>query len=206
MIVLTLGLMVGVPLSTATAQVEFTLTNGSAVEGQTAARLQDLLERYDVTPWLLTARVLIDEQSIPHSHPVLTLHTRHLERDDLLLSTFVHEQLHWWFEGRRAQTAAAIAALEARFPRIAVGGRDGAADERSSYLHLLVNYLEYQAVKVLLGMQAAANVMAYWAQDHYRELYKMVLAEEAFLGDLVDRHALRCGAALVQTGPAGTVR
>ena len=29
------------------------------------------------------------------SHPVLTLHTRHRRDDDLLLSTFLHEQLHW---------------------------------------------------------------------------------------------------------------
>ena len=40
-----------------------------------------------------------------------------------------------------------------------VGGTDGAQDEQSSYLHLIVNYLEYQGDRVLLGDQKAADVM-----------------------------------------------
>lgn len=34
--------------------------------------------------------------AIPYSHPVLTLHTRHLKDDLALLSTFVHEEYHWY--------------------------------------------------------------------------------------------------------------
>jgi hypothetical protein len=53
------------------------------------------LDKYDLTPWLFTRAVVIDDDATPHSHPVLTLHTRHLRDDLLLLSTFIHEQSHW---------------------------------------------------------------------------------------------------------------
>src|SRR5436309_15051543 len=76
--------------------IQIELAHGSAAEVRTADQLQRLLERFNVEPWLFTRRVMIDERAIPHSHPVLTLHTRHLDRDDVLLSTFVHEQHHVW--------------------------------------------------------------------------------------------------------------
>lgn len=62
----------------------------------TKVQLERLLDSYDLSPWLYTRSVAIDADAIPHSHPVLTLHTRHLDDDRLLLSTFVHEQLHWF--------------------------------------------------------------------------------------------------------------
>lgn len=72
------------PLSAATlpAQDRLDLTirlgHGSEAEGIMARQLDALLAKYDLEPWVLTRVVRIDERSIPHSHPVLTLHTRHI--------------------------------------------------------------------------------------------------------------------------------
>src|SRR5215470_6516498 len=83
--------------TTAAAQgpIDITLAHNSATEQQTRDQLQRLLKAYDVSAWIYTKAVAIDDRAIPHSHPVLTLHTRHLKDDALLLSTFVHEQFHW---------------------------------------------------------------------------------------------------------------
>jgi hypothetical protein len=136
--------------------------------------------------------VLIDEHAIPQSHPVLTLHTRHLRDDNLLLSTFVHEELHWWLDAHLEQTAAAVAELGQVFPRLPVGAPDGADSEQSSYEHLIVNYLEYQADKQLLGQKLAAGMMAFWKGDHYRVLYKTVLEAEDTEVRTVAKHGLTC--------------
>jgi hypothetical protein len=43
-------------------------------ERQTEEQFQHLLSCYDLRKYTFTGKVVIDEQSIPHSHPVLTLH------------------------------------------------------------------------------------------------------------------------------------
>jgi hypothetical protein len=45
----------------------------------------------------------------------------------------------------------AIAEVKTIYPKVRVGFPDGARDEESSYLHLLVCYSEYQADKELFG-------------------------------------------------------
>ena len=59
---------------------------------------------------------------IPHSHPVLTLSTRHLKDDDLLLSTFLHENLHHFLtQNPEKAEAATKKELRAVFPKVPVG-------------------------------------------------------------------------------------
>src|SRR5438874_990387 len=124
----------------ATPEVEISLAHGAAAEEATRQQLQNLLKVYDLSGWVWTRKVVIDKDAIPHSHPVLTLHTRHLKDDLLLLSTFVHEEYHWYETEHARDTSAAIAELKTAYPRLPVGGRDGAADEESSYLHIIVCY------------------------------------------------------------------
>jgi hypothetical protein len=69
------------------AAIDITLKQGTTGEAQTRDQLRRLLTTYDVSPWIYTRSIVIDERAIPFSHPVLTLHTRHQQDDDLLLST-----------------------------------------------------------------------------------------------------------------------
>ena len=172
--------------------VEIERAHDTASEQATADQLRRLLSQFDLTPWLFTRRILVDERAIPHSHPVLTVHTRHLREDNLLLSTFVHEELHWWLDAHQQQTAAAVTELRGRFPHLPVGAPDGADNEESSYSHLIVIYLEHQGDKSLLGDKQATDVMAFWKTDHYRVLYATVLDAEEGVGRIVARHGLTC--------------
>jgi hypothetical protein len=90
---------------------------------------------------------------LPHGHPVLTLHTRHQEDDELLLSTYVHEQVHWLIEGRKSEAEAAMQDLRQIYPRIPVGCPEGSTE--GYYEHLLVVYLEFWVNQTLLGELAA---------------------------------------------------
>jgi hypothetical protein len=102
------------------------LANGSEAEAVMAAELRALMRKYDLDPWILTSRVLIDENQIPHSHPILTIHTRHIGEEPELLSTFVHEQFHWLEEEPwLADFRGAMRDFEALFPDVDLPGIGG---------------------------------------------------------------------------------
>ena len=65
--------------SYAQAKIDISLKNGSPGEIQTRDQLQRLLTTSDLSKWIFTKSILIDEKAIPHSHPILTLHTRHVK-------------------------------------------------------------------------------------------------------------------------------
>lgn len=165
------------------------MQHDSGSERATAQQLARLLDDYDLAPWFFTAAVVVDDDVIPHSHPVLTLSTRHLRDDLLLLSTYVHEQSHWIVDGAPGIDAA-VAELEARFPDLPVGYPDGASDHRSSYVHLGVNAFEYHALRRLAGELRAQQVVQFWATDHYRTLYRTVLDHSAEILAILKRHGI----------------
>ena len=174
----------------ASPDVEISLAHGSATEVETRDQLQRILKAYDLSDWLWTRKVIIEGGAIPHSHPVLTLSTRHFKDDSLLLSTFVHEEYHWYETAHPRETSAAITDLRTKYPGLPVGGLDGASDEESSYLHVIVCYAEWQKMKALVGAERAHEVMVFWASDHYRAIYRLVLDHEVAVGDVVNRYKL----------------
>lgn len=180
----------GQPDSSLESALTIRTAHSSAPELATKTQLERLIAGHDLHQWTFTHEILIDEKSIPHSHPVLTLHTRHLKQDDELLSTYLHEQLHWFLTGHPAETKAAEQELAKFYPNVPVGYPEGAQDTESTYLHLLVCQLEQQADRVILGDQRTAEVMQFWAGDHYRWVYRTVMQDEANIEDVLKRHHL----------------
>ena len=190
----TLVFVVGIGLASsalgANPRVAISLRHGDVREGATQSQLERLLSQYDLTPWIFTTSVVIDGDSIPHSHPVLTLHTRHLKDDDLLLSTFIHEQAHWFLSRHHEDALKAVAELRELYPSIPVGFPEGSNDSDGNYEHLIVIYLEDEADRKLLGELRAWQVMSFWSQDHYTWLYRTVLRDRTRLRDLVRKYHL----------------
>lgn len=171
-----------------TPKLEIDLAHNSPAEAQTRANLITLAEHYDLSPWTWTTHILIEQYAIPHSDPVLTLNTRH---DGLvLLSSYVHEQLHRFEDLHPAAMDAAIAEFEKMYPGLPVGGLDGGKDERSTYLHIITCYSELQAMKRLVGPEQATAAVSQIGQDHYRAIYRLVFAHEAEIGAVVGRYRL----------------
>lgn len=166
------------------------LAHGSERERNTEAQLRRLLHQYDVRQWTFTRSLVIDQDDTPHSHPVLTLHTRHSKDDELLLSTFIHEQMHWLIAARQSNADAAMRELRGKYPKIPVGYPQGSNDEAGNYEHLIVVYLEYRADQTLLGELKAREVMQFWANDHYTWIYTQVLHDPEAVGKVVKAHGL----------------
>jgi hypothetical protein len=172
--------------------VEIELKQGSPEEARSRDQLLRLLKEYDLGRWIFTRKILIDgsPQLIPHSHPVLTLSTRHLKDDDLLLATFVHEQLHWYLEENGERAKPALQELRKLYPDAPAGPPLGGKDQESTYNHLIVCYWEIRAAKELLGELRAFQVAQFWAQDHYMWIYRKVLEEGYKIGPLIHKHGL----------------
>lgn len=182
--------LISAGLPAETPELDIQTAHGNAAEAATRDQLLRITDQYDLARWTYTRRIVIEQGAIPHSHPVLTLNTRSRDNDLHLLSGFLHEELHWYETDRPRQTRAAIAELRQMYPDIPVGGDDGAADEESSYLHIIVCHFEHQAMKSLVGADRAREVMEFLAADHYRAIYRLILRDEAKIAALVERHGL----------------
>lgn len=156
-----------------------------AEELASAEQLLRLLRRYDLSPWRFTSTVCFEQGVVPHSQPTLTLGTRHLDDDGLLLSTYLHEQLHWFLEANPTGVDEVLRALRQRYPHPPVGCPEGARDAASSHLHYLVCYLERRALREVLGPEEADRVFTFWRTDHYRAIYATVMDEEDIIAQIV---------------------
>lgn len=186
-------LLIIVSTITISAQVDLKITvaNNTPAEQQSKAQLERLMKTYDLSKWIATRSIVIDEKTgIPHSHPVLTLNTRHIKDDELLVSTFVHEQMHWFVIEDGRDLNGALEELRKMFPTAPVKGPEGARDERSTYLHIAVCYLEYRALRELMGELKAKQVMEFWATDHYTWIYKTVLERTRDIGTILFKYKL----------------
>lgn len=172
--------------SCADAQLQVRLANDSEAEQRTRDQLLRLVDEYDVQDWVFTREIIIDETAIPHSHPVLTLHTRHLGDDDVLLSTFIHEQFHWLEDGETLDAfRAAMGDFEEMYPDAPGREGGGARDVESTYRHLVVCDLELQGMTRLVGEERAREVLA--AITHYEWIYDKVLTDPR-VREVNDRH------------------
>lgn len=172
--------------------IAITLATESTAEQRTRDQLLAMLARHDLTKWCVTEQLVIAEGVIPHSHPVLTLNTRHQD-NALLLDQYLHEQLHWFLSARRDSTLAAVAECQHLYPGMPIDPPRGAGSASSTYLHVILCYLEYIALTEVLGSDEALRVMTWLAQDHYTTIYQTVLHDGLSLQELIERHGLVIG-------------
>lgn len=152
----------------------------------TRQNLEHLLHVYDLDPFLFTKEIFIQSKVIPHSHPKLTLNTRNAEHPHKILASFLHEELHWWGVERKAQVAKAITELKKIFPR------PPEASE-STYLHLIICTLEYEALIHYLNKKEATKIIrGLITQDKvYPWVYTQVLGHHKLLMKVVTKYKLR---------------
>jgi hypothetical protein len=149
------------------------------------AMLLDARARFDLACFEYCKRVRIAPTEIPYSHPSITLNT--WVRDDLgLLSTYLHEQMHWyvtWYSHVHApQWRSLFEQLRKRYPSVPAAEAGGGNDEFSTYLHLLVNWLEIEAVSQFIDRDRVLNHVR--ALPFYRWIYQAVTDDWEALGAL----------------------
>ena len=154
--------------------------------------LQALRRRHDLSRFEYTRMVRIMPGGDTFSHPMLTLGNRFAENEDTLLSTYLHEQMHWylWYLGtpERDPVAPFFDELVRRYPEAPTELPDGARNYESTYLHLVINWLEVAATSEFIGRRRAVAVAD--VQRSYRWIYRTVLRDWDALQELYERHGL----------------
>jgi hypothetical protein len=161
-----------------------------------AERVKDMLQalrrRHDLSRYEYTRLVRIVPGGDTFSHPMLTLGNRFAETEDLLLSTYLHEQMHWylWHLGTPEHDPVApfLDELVRRYPEAPTDLPDGARSYEATYLHLVINWLEVATTAEFIGRVRACAVAE--AQRTYRWIYRTVLRDWDQLAELYERHGI----------------
>jgi hypothetical protein len=157
-------------------------------------RIRDMLgalrRRHDLARYEYTSNVRIVPGSETFAQPILTLGNRFATTEDELLSTYLHEQMHWylWHLGtpERDMVAPFMDELVRRYPDAPTEPPEGARGYDATYLHLVVNWLEIAATSEFIGRERALAVAR--AQRGYRWIYRTVIKDWDALGELYERH------------------
>jgi hypothetical protein len=180
----------------ATSDAEFRivvdLAHAEREAARIAATLDALRRRHDLSRFEYTHLVQIQPAGDTRSHPILTLGTRFADSEDMLLSTYLHEQMHWYLWRLGGPDHDPIAPffdeLVRRYPMAPTSLPDGARNYEQTYLHLVVCWLEIAATAELIGMPRARKVAdGPWG---YRWIYRTVLDDWEALGELYRTHGI----------------
>ncbi|MCA3309516.1 MAG: hypothetical protein ING03_08750 [Roseomonas sp.] len=150
-----------------------------------------LRTKYALGPYEYCKEVSIAPGVLPYSHPIIRLNTA-LFTETALLANYIHEQMHWyltWYSHKHTDQWRAIwEALEQRYPDPPIGRGEGADTLSSTHLHLIVNWLEIEALGSLIGAQAAKEHVT--NLHYYRWIYASVIRDWQALGELYASHYL----------------
>jgi hypothetical protein len=175
-----------------TPKLNITLRHNSAGEQKRKEQIQRLAEQYDLSKYTITRNIVVDEQAINHSSPVLTQNLRFLDNDDRAVSAYVHEQAHWLLmEHHRLRARDMLAELLRLFPNIDPAPPYGDGNVSTSYLHLVVLMLEWQALENLIGVARARAVMEFKRKDHYKALYANVIDRRQQMESFLRRYGVQ---------------
>jgi hypothetical protein len=170
--------------------IQITCKESTVNEIRVRTELDFLIRKYNLKNYFFTDAVIINESADnPHSHPVLTLNTRHL--GDILLSTFIHEQIHWYAVQHFSRMKAAVQELKIIYPTVPVGYPNGARDEFSTYLHIIINWLELDTLSVLLEKNQFKEVVDFLQRDHYRWIYNIVISDYDVIKKISDKYEIQ---------------
>jgi len=158
-------------------------------EEQAAEQLKKLIGAYDLSKYAFTHEVVIDRGAMNHAFPELTLNARWADAPDDLLSSYIHEQLHWYLRDHDAQQKSAIDELRRMYPNAPVGLPEGAESAYSTYGHLVDCYLEIEADRQLIGPNR--TMITVKNKGHYTWIYETIFRDEPKIAAVVDEHQLR---------------
>lgn len=191
------GLLASAAAAAETPALSIELATNSPSEQRAKDQLERLFKEHDLSRWIFTKKIRIEQRARPHSHPVLTLNTRYVANDGLALSGFVHEEIHWFLAGKPNDFRKAVADVATAYPdapeALAAGG---SGTRQSTLLHLIVCELELESMRRLLGEEQGTAVIrdvladAQSAGLGYHWIYQKVLDDQDKLSALVRQHKL----------------
>jgi len=185
-------LFVALAASAQTPKLKIKTKSGLPGEEQRKQQMERLAQQYDLKRYTITRDILIERGAMNHSHPTLTLNLRFLDNDDLALSAYVHEQAHWVMMDRlHLDNPRLLEDLRRAFPSLDFRVPEGDGELRTSYFHIAVCMLEWQAMEELVGPERARKVIEWKQSDHYKSIYSIVLNQRAMVETILNGHGVR---------------
>jgi hypothetical protein len=179
-------------LAAETPKLNIKTKHGLPMEEERKQQMERLAKQYDLSKYTITRDIVIERGVISHSSPVLTLNVRFLDNDDHALSVYLHEQGHWvLMERHRPNNRALLEDLQQAFPNLHYGRPEGDGELRSSYFHIAVCMLEWQAMEELVGVGRARKVIEWEQADHYSAIYAIVLNHREQVESILNRHGVK---------------
>ena len=173
-----------------TPKLNIRLQHNSSEEFARMQQIQQLAKQYDLSKYTITRDLMIDRNAINHSSPVLTLNLMFRDNDDRTLSLYLHEQAHWLLMTRHhKETPEMFAELTRLYPNIEINPPYGDGNRRTSYLHLPVLMLAWQALEDLIGVKRAQEVMK--NHDHYKDLFATVIKHRPEMEEFLKRYRVK---------------
>jgi hypothetical protein len=175
-----------------TPKLNIRTKNGLPGEQQRKEQMERLARQYDLSKYTITRDIIIERGAMNHSSPVLTLNLRFLDNDDLALSAYVHEQGHWYLmERHRPGNPQLFEDLQRAFPNLDYRVPGGDGEVRSSYFHIAVCMLEWQAMEELVGAERARKVIEWKQRDHYTAIYAILLSQRGQVESVLNRNGVK---------------
>jgi hypothetical protein len=150
----------------------------------TKQNLIHLAHVYDLNPFLFNRKIYIHTKSAGHTFPELTLHTRFSESPHKLLAQLLHEEFHWWATSQPLKMTAAINELKVIYPKV--------PEPKITYAHLVICYLDYEALKFYLGEKTAKELITNMMKKNkiYPWVYSQVLNKNFALKRVIEKYQL----------------
>jgi hypothetical protein len=186
-----------------TPKLNLKLAHDSELERRVQSQLERLAAQYDLKKYTLTRDINIEQGAIAHSYPMLTLNGRFLPRpnatdeqrqlaDDLMLSSYIHEQAHWVMtERHRGDLRDLYRDLKRIAPQMPTAVPDGDGTEMGSYIHIAVIELEWQGTEALVGGERARKVIDWKKEDHYKAIYRAVVDHREQIQQVLKRYGVK---------------
>jgi hypothetical protein len=175
------------PAGRPAAGVDIRMVHGSDQEKAGAEALSAVLAEHEVSRWLFTDLVRVDDSIRGgFSHPLTIMPRILVSRPTSALTTFLHEQLHWSAEGPGIDPA--TTEVRSRWPD-PPGPPGGGHDAESTWMHLSLCALEFFSLSEIIGTAAAEAELR--QQKYYGWIYEQILADPDWFAGFLDRHDLR---------------
>lgn len=141
-----------------------------------------LAQVYDLSPFLYTKEIHIHAKAIDQSHPVLTLNNKYSNSPHKILATLLHAQFHWWALNHAKTMDRLIVDLKKIYPK----------QTKAVYVHLVVCYLEFRALKMYLGEKVTRNIIKeFIRRERVRPwVYSQVLVKGQVIGRVSKKFGL----------------
>jgi len=118
---------------------------------------RQVIGHYDVP--IFTKEIVVEEGSVPHSHPVLTLNTK--SKDPLVIfKTLLHEQLHWFVQ-QQSQYQEAIYYLKQNYKDNGEHNKSGTYPN-SFWEHLIVCFNTRNILVEVFSVDEIEHVYNQW--------------------------------------------